>query len=114
MRPLSTPLVIWERERMGKLTQKEAMLAEKHAADIAWFMENAYQADTKVRLPERLIPKLILVAEGAGIDFKREILKASSWAMTHPEKKDYGRFFAGWIGRANAPKRKQVDWSDPI
>ena len=98
---------------MVKLTAKESAAAEKYAADIQWFMDNAYGVD-KVRLPHRLIPKLIAVAEAAGIDWRREILRASTWAMTHPEKKDYGRFFAGWIGRANAPKRKKVNWENPI
>lgn len=96
------------------MTKREQILADKFSAEIQWFLDNAYQAETKVRLPARLIPKLLAICDAANIDFKREILKASSWAMTHPEKKDYGRFFAGWIGRANAPKRKTVDWSDPI
>lgn len=96
------------------LTQAERNLALQHADDIRWFRDNAYGVD-KVRLPERLVPKLIAIAQEKNLSFKNEILKAAAWAITHKEKHNYGRFYAGWLGRAKPGTVKStVNWEDPI
>jgi hypothetical protein len=79
-----------------------------------WFRENAHGADRITNLHE-LIPKLLLMASLKGLDFRKTALRASLWATTHPAKKNYGRFYAGWFGREqDRPAVKQVDWSNPI
>lgn len=100
----------------GELTAAEKLLAEQHEPDIRWFRANAYGIE-KVRLPERLVPKLVSITSGTSVSWRREVLRASVWAMTHREKKDYGRFYAGWIGRSvqqAKPARKKIDWDNPI
>lgn len=100
----------------GELTAAERLLAEQHEPDIKWFKANAYGIE-RVRLPERLVPKLVSITDGTNVSWKREVLRASAWAMTHRDKKDYGRFYAGWIGRSvdqAKPKRRPIDWDNHI
>ena len=82
--------------------------------NVTWFKQNAHGADT-IRNLDELVQKLALVAHMRNFDFRGVAMSASLWAMTHPAKKNWGRFYAGWFGRqGEQAKRKTVDWSNPI